>query len=133
MSGWLASTTLATIAFWSIFGACVDASNAPDGASGSSPTSSSSSGAPARAIIAWDPLACGEPHRVIVELEDPGGGEPIATSVPCAVGEVTIDAPVGVYDGRAYAWSAAATMRSLAPLVLVLEAPVTRWEVPTPR
>jgi len=70
---------------------------------------------------------------VIVELDDPGGGEPIASSVPCAVGEVTIDAHPGIYEGRAYAWTADATMRSMSPLVLTLDAPVTHWEVPTPR
>lgn len=122
VSGWLASTTLATIAFWSIFGACVDASDAPASASSS-----------VRAVIAWDPHICGEPHRVIVELDDPGGGEPLAASVPCAVGEVTIDAHAGIYDGRAYAWTADATMRSVTPLVFTLDAPVTRWEVATPR
>ena len=70
---------------------------------------------------------------MIVELEDPGGGEPLAASVPCALGEVTIDAHAGMYDARVYAWSADATMRSLAPFVLALDAPVTRWEVATPR
>jgi hypothetical protein len=120
LSGWLASTTLATAAFWSIFGACVDAPVAADEPS-------------ARAIIAWDPLACGDPHRVIVEL-DAEEGEPIAASAPCAVGAVTIDAPrFGVYRGRVYAWTIGATMRSVAPLELTLDAPVTRWEVPTPR
>jgi len=130
LSGWLASTTLATIAFWSLFGACVDASDGPDGSPGASTAGASST---VRAIVAWDPRACGEPHRVIVELDDPGGGEPIAASVPCALGEVTLDAHTGIYGGRAYAWTADATVRSLTPLVLTLDAPVTRWEVATPR
>jgi hypothetical protein len=120
LSGWLTSTALATVAFWSIFGACVDSPVAAD-----EPT--------ARAIVAWDPLQCGDPHRVIVEL-DAGDAEPIAASAPCAVGAVTLDAPhPGLYTGRVYAWTAGATMRSVAPLELTLDAPVTRWEVPTPR
>ena len=122
VSGWLASTTLATIAFWSIFGACVDTSNV-----------ASSGGPQARAIIAWDPRMCGDPHRVIVELEDPGGGEPVAASVPCAIGAVTIDVPrFGLYEGRAYAWTASSTVRSQSPLVLTLDAPVTHWQIVTP-
>lgn len=123
VSGWLASTTLATLAFWSIFGACVDASEAP-----------SQQPPDARAIVAWDPRSCGEPHRVIVELDDPGGGEPLAASVPCALGEVALDAPhLGVFEGRAYAWTTDATVRSMTPIVFTLDAPVTRWVVPTPR
>ena len=122
VSGWLASTSLATIAFWSLFGACVDASDV-----------ASSRGPQARAVIAWDPRSCGEPHRVIVELEDPGGGEPLAGSAPCEIGAVTIDVPrLGLYEGRAYAWTASSTARSESPLVLTLDAPVTHWQIVTP-
>lgn len=120
VSGWLTSTALATAAFWSIFGACVDAPIAAD-----APTP--------RALVTWDPLQCGDPHRVIVEL-DAGDAEPIAASAPCALGAITIDAPwMGLYHGRVYAWTAGGTMRSVAPLELTLDAPVTRWEVATPR
>jgi hypothetical protein len=120
LSGWLTSTALATAAFWSIFGACVDAPIQAD-----EPI--------ARALVVWDPLQCGDPHRVIVEL-DAGEAEPIAASAPCAVGALTIDAPrMGQYHGRVYAWTAGATMRSVAALELTLDAPVSRWEVPTPR
>jgi hypothetical protein len=120
LSGWLTSTALATVAFWSIFGACVDAPVAADEPA-------------ARALIGWDPLQCGDPHRVIVEL-DAGDAEPIAASAPCAVGAITIDAPrMGLYQARVYAWTPDATMPSAAPLELTLDAPVTRWEVATPR
>lgn len=145
VSGWLASTTLATIAFWSIFGACVDASDASRASDASDPSDAPPpDGRVVRAIVSWDPRPCGAPHRVIVELDDPGGGEPMAASVPCALGEVTLDAPhPGVYEGRAYAWSSGAappatdatgsSASALVPLIVVLDAPVTRWEVATPR
>lgn len=120
VSAWVSSTTLATIAFWSLFGACVDAPL--------------DRGEPqARVVASWDPLQCGDPHRVVVELEDEAG-IPLSASAPCSLGELTIDAPrFGLYRGRIYAWVLGETERSIAPVELIVDAPVLRWVVPTPR
>ena len=120
VTGWIGSTTLATVAFWSVFGACVDTPLPRDEPQ-------------ARVIAAWDPLQCGEPHRVVIELEDEAG-IPLASSAPCAVGTLTLDAPrFGLYRGQIYAWTLDGTVRSIAPLELAVDAPVLRWYVPTPR
>ena len=85
------SPWLATVAFWSLFVACIDAPM-PE----SEPL--------ARILTTWDPLACGEPHRVVLELEDESGTK-LAGSTPCANGSLALDAPhLGVYWGRIYAW-----------------------------
>jgi hypothetical protein len=84
-------------------------------------------------VAAWDPLQCGEPHRVVIELED-DAGVPLSASAPCALGELTLDAPAfGRYRGRIYAWSPAEPERSVAPVELIIDTPVLRWIVPTPR
>jgi len=119
-SGWIASTSLATVAFWSVFGACVDAPLPNDEPQ-------------ARVVAAWDPLECGEPHRVVIELED-DAGIPLASSAPCALGELTLDAPrLGRYRGQIYAWTLDDTVRSMTAVDLSVDAPVMRWVVPTPR
>jgi hypothetical protein len=118
--GWIGSTTLATVAFWSVFGACVDAPLPQDQPQ-------------ARVIAAWDPLQCGEPHRVVIELED-DAGIPLSSSAPCALGELTLDAPrMGRYRGQIYAWTLDDTVRSSTAVELSIDAPVMRWVVPTPR
>lgn len=82
----------------------------------------------ARIVISWDPRACGEPHRVVVELEDEDGVD-ITASVPCPIGAVTLDAPRwGVYRGRFYAtWADGAPVRSVTPITLAVDAPIVRW------
>jgi hypothetical protein len=120
VSGWIGSTTLATVAFWSVFGACVDAPLPQDQPQ-------------ARVIAAWDPLQCGDPHRVVIELED-DDGVPLSASAPCALGELTLDAPrMGRYRGQIYAWTLDDTVRSSTAVELSIDAPVMRWVVPTPR
>jgi hypothetical protein len=87
----------------------------------------------ARIIVSWDPLACGAPHRVAVELEDEAGA-PISSSAPCALGSVTLEAPhFGVYLGRVYAWSADQPIRSITPVRLYVDEPIVRWLVATPQ
>jgi hypothetical protein len=86
----------------------------------------------ARIIVQWDPLACGAPHRVAIELEDEAGA-PISSSVPCALGAVAVEAPhLGVYFGRVYAWTAGEPIRSITPVRLYVDEAVVRWLVPTP-
>jgi len=48
-----------------------------------------SSAATARLVTAWDPLECGDPHRVVVELEDDGGAK-LSASTPCNIGGLTL-------------------------------------------
>ena len=90
----------------------------------------------ARLVTSWDPLACGSPHRVAIEIED-DDGRMLSTSAPCELGEMTIDVPVwGVYLGRIYAWSLAgseATISSVCQVRLEIDAPVVQWNVETPR
>jgi hypothetical protein len=117
---WIATTFATTLAFWTCFGACVDAPLPP--------------GPPqAKIVAAWDPLACGEPHRVAVELEDDAGA-PLSASAPCSIGGLTIDAPhFGVYRGRIYAWQLGEPERSSVDVHLVVDEPIVRWDVATPR
>jgi len=48
------SPLFATLVFWSLFGACVD-------------TQVDANPPVTRLVTSWDPLACGSPHRVVVE------------------------------------------------------------------
>jgi hypothetical protein len=117
---WLVSPVIATAACWFCAGACVDTPLAP---------------APpqARLVASWDPLACGEPHRVVVELED-DAGVPLAASTPCALGELVIDAPhFGIYRGRIYAYALGEPIRSIVAVELTIDEPVVQWVVQTPR
>src|SRR4051794_36613932 len=94
----IACPWLATVLFWSVFGACIDA---PPPAS--PPI--------ARVVVSWDPRACRAPHRVVLELEDDDGA-PLSSSVPCGLGGLTVDVPhFGVYRGRIYAWVAGEPIR----------------------
>jgi len=105
---------------WATFAACLDA-----------PLESSPS--VARLVVAWDPLACGDPHRIAIELEDDDGAR-LAASTPCNIGGLTLDVShFGVYRGRIYAWAFAAPIRSIAPAELTIDEPVVHWFVATPR
>jgi hypothetical protein len=118
---WIGSPVLLTVAFWSSFVACIDAP-APE-----IPPA-------ARIVAAWDPLACGEPHRVVVELEDEAGVM-IAASTRCASGMLTLDAPhYGIYRGRLYAWELETDVeiRSVMAIHMAVDEPIVRWWVATP-
>lgn len=120
MVSWVGSTLLASLAFWSCFGACVADSRPPD----AQPLS--------RVVASWDPLACGAPHRVVLELEDEDGRK-LSQSVPCELGGMTIDVGRwGVYIGRIYAWVIGPEIRSVAPVRIDVDGPVIYWTTPTP-
>jgi hypothetical protein len=122
----LCAPWLVTASCWIALTACLDS---PFDAS----PSPSLSPATARLVVAWDPLACGEPHRVVVELEDDTGAARSA-SVPCNLGGLTVDLPhLGVYRGRIYAWALAAPIRSVMPLEVMIDEPIVQWHVATPR
>lgn len=88
--------------------------------------------AAARLVVSWDPLACGEPHRVAVEIADEAGAQRAASS-PCNLAGVTLDVGrYGVYRGRVYAWALAAPVRSEAALEVMIDEPVVRWRIATP-
>src|SRR5262249_2180550 len=75
-----------------------------------------SSAATARLVTAWDPLACGDPHRVVVELEDDGGAK-LSAGTPCNIGGLTLDVShLGSYHGRVYAWALDAPIRSITSI-----------------
>lgn len=87
----------------------------------------------ARLVTAWDPLACGEPHRVVVELEADDGAA-LSASTPCNIGGLTLDVPhFGSYRGRIYAWALAAPIRSIMPVEVSIDEPIVHWQVSTPR
>jgi hypothetical protein len=115
----IAPPVLVSILFWTAFVACID------GPSLEAPPS-------VRIVVSWDPLACGAPHRVAIELEDEAG-VPISSSAPCALGGLTLEAPhFGVYLGRVYAWTAGQPIRSIMPVRLHVDEPIVRWMVATP-
>ncbi len=120
---YLGSPCLLTLVFWFGFVACIDAP-VPD-----NPPAS-------RIVTAWDPLDCGTPHRVVVELEDEDG-EMLTSSTVCGIGSITLDVPhFGIYRGRIYAWEQldhAAEIRSVMPIRLAVDETVVRWFVTTPR
>jgi hypothetical protein len=87
----------------------------------------------ARLIAVWDPVACDEPHRVAIELEDELGIL-LSTSVPCELGGATIDVRTwGVYRGRIYAWDLGPEIRSVLSVRIEIDAPIIHWYVDTPR
>jgi len=115
----LCSPLFAAAVLWAAFAACLDApaDRAPS---------------IARLVVAWDPLACGEPHRIVVELADDGGAV-VSASTPCNLGSLAVDVPhFGDYRGRIYAWALAAPVRSEAPLEVTIDQPVVRRDVATP-
>jgi hypothetical protein len=87
----------------------------------------------ARLVAGWDPLACGDPHRVVLELMDDEGAASSA-SAPCNLGGVTIDVGhLGSYRGRIYAWSLDAPIRSITPVDVAIDQPIVDWFVATPQ
>jgi hypothetical protein len=123
-AAWVASTLGATLLFLSWFGACV---------AGCVDTPLPDVEPQSRIVAAWDPLACGDPHRVVIELEDEDGRR-LSRSVPCDLGGVTIDIPRwGIYWGRIYAWTFGPEIRSVLHVRFDVDAPVIFWEVDTPQ
>lgn len=115
----LCSPLVAAAAVWSALSACID--QPPEAGA-----------AVARLVAAWDPLACGDPHRVVLELDD-GAGEGRSVSAPCNLGGLTVDLPhLGSYQGRIYAWALGAPVRSEAPVEVTIDQPVVQWFVATP-
>jgi len=89
----------------------------------------------ARAVIiaSWDPLKCGDPHRVAIELAD-SDGVVISGSTNCAIGSLTLDAAhLGDYSGRVYAWQLGEGARSSQDVELFVDEAIVQWEVATPR
>jgi hypothetical protein len=130
---WVGSTVLATAIFWLVFGSCVIGGCM----AGCLDTPLPATEPQSRVLASWDPLACGEPHRVVVELEDDDGAK-LSSSVPCDLGEMTIDIRHwGIYRGRIYAWmldaGSGAVIRSERPVQLEIDAPIVQWVVDTPR
>jgi hypothetical protein len=115
----LCSPLCVAAAAWTLFAACLDA---PVVASPSL----------ARLVVAWDPLACGAPHRVAIELSDDDGAV-VSASTPCNLGALTVDiSHYGSYHGEIYAWALDAPRRSVSPVELQIDQPILRWEVATP-
>jgi hypothetical protein len=125
---WISSTLVASVVFWACFSTCVSGcidAPLPEGEP------------QARVVTSWDPLQCGDPHRVVLELEDEDGHQ-LARSVPCEAGAITIDiAHWGIYQGRLYAWTlpteSQAEIRAETKVRLEVDAPVIFWTVDTPR
>jgi len=113
------SPLVATVLFWACFAACVDTP-----LPGDPPV--------AKLVATWDPLACGDPHRVVVELADDSGAM-ISGSTECAIGGLTVDAShFGTYRGRIYSWALGEPIRSISPIEIELDQPLVRWAVMTP-
>ena len=92
-----------------------------------------SSAATARLVTAWDPLECGDPHRVVVELEDDGGAK-LSAGTPCNIGGVTLDVShLGSYHGRVYAWALDAPIRSITAIEVMIDRPIVHLQVSTPQ
>lgn len=115
----LCSPLFVAVVAWAAFAACLDAP------AGSAPSL-------ARLVVSWDPLACGAPHRVVVELADDDGAA-VSSSTPCALGGLTVDlAHLGRYRGRIYAWAMAAPVRSEAPIEVLVDQSIVAWELAAP-
>lgn len=115
----LCSPLCVAAAAWAMLAACLDAPGAPPPAV-------------ARLVVGWDPLACGAPHRVAVELADEAGAT-VSASTPCSLGGLAVDvAHVGSYHGRIYAWAPAAPARSVAEIDVTIDQPIVHWDVATP-
>ena len=124
LATWIGSTLLATVLFWATFSTCV---------AGCVDAPLPDVEPQARIVAAWDPLLCGDPHRVVIELEDDAGAK-LSRSVPCDAGGVTIDiVHWGVYRGRIYAWALGPEIRSVTYVRLDVDAPVIFWTIDTPR
>jgi hypothetical protein len=102
------------------FGACLD-----------EPLPSSSSAA--QLVVGWDPLGCGDPHRVAIDLEDDGGAR-LSGSTPCNLGRLGLGvAHLGAYHGRIYAWALDGPAGPSIPVDLTIDQPIVEWFVATPR
>jgi hypothetical protein len=116
----LCSPLFAAALLWTSFAACIDSPPGPGSAI-------------ARLVAAWDPLACGEPHRVAVELADDTGAT-VSASAPCNLGGLTLDVShFGTYHGRIYAWAIDAPIRSVSPVDVMIEEPIVHLPVATPQ
>ena len=117
---WLSCTVVLTLAFWTCFGACVDSPVQDDPPQ-------------ARIVASWDPLQCGPPHRVAVDLVDDAGA-PISSSTICATGSHVLDAPhLGAWHGRIYAWTLGGGEHATVPVDLEVDEAVLHWQVETPK
>ena len=86
----------------------------------------------ARLVAMWDPLTCANPHRVVLELEDDDGAS-LSMSAPCALGSLALDVPRwGIYYGRFYGWELGQPIRGVAPVTIMIDAPVIRWQLSAP-
>ena len=102
-----------------VIGACLDTPS-PHGA------------AVAELVTTWDPLICGDPHRVEVELTDLAGATS-AASAPCELGVVALDVShLGNYTGRVYAWAVGEPARSITPITVAINEPVAHQQIATP-
>ena len=115
---WILSSWIATLAFWLTFAACIDVPLDSD-----PPL--------ARLVASWDPLACGDPHRVVLELADEAGVQ-VSSSAPCWLGGVALDVPMGLYRGRIYSWQLDHPIRSISVVSIAIDANIVRWQLPTP-
>jgi len=119
VAGLIVCPWVCALAFWSVFGACVaDVPDPPEPVS--------------RLVASWDPLACGPPHRVVLELEAEDG-EPISSSTPCWLGGLAIDLPRwGWYTGRVYTWVQGEPIRSIRHVTIAVDDAIVRWQITTP-
>ena len=116
----LLAPIFAAAVFWTLFCACI--ANVPDERE---PVS--------RLLTSWDPLACGEPHRVVLELEDESGN-PVRSSTPCWLGGIAVDLPSwGFYTGRIYSWIPDGPIRSIHEMAFAVDQAVVRYELRTPQ
>ena len=117
-------TLAATAAFWTVFGACVDA---PVDAEAHAPL--------ARLVASWDPLACNDPHRVVLELEDDAGLKRTASSHCELGGLMLVTSHFGIYRGRIYRvhddGPIEISMEAVA-VQIAIDAPIVRWEIAQP-
>lgn len=85
-----------------------------------------------RVIVQWNPLECGTPHRVVLELEHEDGTD-ASSSVPCILGSLTVDlSQWGIYFGRFYGWELGVPIRGVEPVTLTVDAPVVHWQLLEP-
>lgn len=85
-----------------------------------------------RVIVQWNPLECGEPHRVVLELEHEDGTD-ASSSVPCILGSLTLElGQWGIYFGRFYGWEAGVPIRGVEAVTLTVDAPVIHWQLTEP-
>jgi hypothetical protein len=116
----LCSPLFAAALLWAMLAGCVDTPPEPGAAI-------------ARLVVAWDPLACGDPHRVAVELEGDSGAM-ISASTPCNLGGLTLDvSQFGSYRGRIYAWALDAPIRSVMPIEVTIDQPIVHLVMSTPQ